>query len=84
MPDLTVGQAVERLSQIACRSHIAVLTRALRLTLGQRRFTDLVMAAQHHLLTEDMKRVIKSYSTHIAFAEHIDFMDRDSLRGGDD
>ena len=51
MPDLTVGQAVERLSQVACRARINVLTRALRLALGQTRFTDMVMHAQHHLLT---------------------------------
>lgn len=61
MSDLSVGQAVERLSQITVRANIRTITRALRLALGQHRFTEMVMWAQHHLLTEDMKRVIISY-----------------------
>ena len=74
MSDLTVGQAFERLSQITVRVNVRTLTRALRLALGQHRFTELVMMAQHYLLTEDMKRIVVSYSATIdtvARCEHI-------------
>lgn len=65
MSDLTVGQAVERLSQVTVRANIRVITRALRLSLGQYRFTEMVMFAQHYLLTKDMQRVVVSYSATI-------------------
>lgn len=74
MSDLTVGRAVERLSQITCRCNIMVFTRALRLTLGQRRFTDLIMCGQHHLMTSDMKRVVMSYQSTLDIVERLDHM----------
>lgn len=77
MRGLTNNQAVERLSQITARTDTLVLARALRLALGQRRFTEVVMNAQHHLMTEDMERVVISYrSTLNLHADVRGYLDR--------
>ena len=71
MPDLTVGQAVERLSHILIHVRARDLPRALRLALGQARFTDFVMRCGTHLMTQDMLTIMNCYQAQIERVEMV-------------
>lgn len=71
MSDLTVGQAVERLSHILIYVKAKDLPRALRLALGQRHFTAFVMRCGSHLMTKDMELVVGCYQAQLNRIERV-------------